>query len=88
MTHHTKSRAHAKKTHSELLQEALAAKTLDTFQAAAYLNLSPNTLNRWRYTGQGPRYRKFGRAIRYQREDLDAWIASTSTSSTTEVDHA
>jgi excisionase family DNA binding protein len=55
-----------------------------TPQAAAYLGLSPNTLNRWRYTGDGPRFVKLGRAVRYRIEDLDEWVAScgrTSTSS-------
>jgi len=55
-----------------------------TEQAAELLGLSKNTLNRWRYTGDGPRFVKLGRAVRYRREDLDNWVAScgrTSTSS-------
>jgi len=53
-----------------------------TPQAAAYLGLSPNTLNRWRYTGDGPRFVKLGRAVRYRREELDDWVASCGRQST------
>ena len=69
----------------ELLRQAYEAKSLTTAQAAAYLNLSPNTLSRWRWSGDGPRFHKFGRAVRYDRADLDAWIAETACGSTTEA---
>ena len=53
-----------------------------TPEAADYLGLSKNTLNRWRHTGDGPRFVKLGRAVRYRREDLDEWVASCSRAST------
>jgi hypothetical protein len=43
-------------------------------QAAKLLNLSPRTLQNWRITGSGPLYIRVGRAIRYRRRDLIAWI--------------
>ena len=49
--------------------------TFTTQQAAEYLSLSPNTLNRWRWSGDGPDFCRFGRAVRYRRADLDDWIA-------------
>jgi predicted DNA-binding transcriptional regulator AlpA len=38
--------------------------------------LSLASVRRWRLVGQGPRYLKLGRAVRYQREDLAAWLKS------------
>ena len=46
---------------------------LDNEQAAHYLKLSPRTLDRQRLTGEGPRFRKFGRRVVYAIEDLEAW---------------
>jgi len=46
---------------------------LDNEQAAHYLKLSPRTLDRQRLTGEGPRFRKFGRRVIYAIEDLEAW---------------
>ncbi len=48
-------------------------KYLDNRQAAHYLKLSPRTLDRLRLTGQGPRFRKFGRRVIYAIEDLEVW---------------
>ena len=58
--------------------------TLTTPQAAEYLSLSPNTLNRWRWSGDGPRFIKMGRAVRYRVTDLDEWIAERSRASTSD----
>ena len=49
---------------------------LDTGEAAAYLHLSPRTLERYRVTGEGPRFLKLGRRVLYRRDDLDTWIES------------
>ena len=46
---------------------------LDNQEAAHYLKLSPRTLDRQRLTGEGPRFRKFGRRVVYAIEDLEAW---------------
>ena len=46
---------------------------LDNQQAAHYLKLSPRTLDRQRLTGEGPRFRKFGRRVVYAIDDLEAW---------------
>jgi hypothetical protein len=48
-------------------------KYLDNEQAAQFLKLSPRTLDRQRGTGDGPRFRKFGRRVIYAIEDLEAW---------------
>ena len=43
--------------------------------AAAYVGLSPRTLQRMRVTGEGPRYIKVRRRVIYDRLDLDDWVA-------------
>ena len=57
---------------------------LNTHQAAAALGLRPQTLAEWRTRGIGPRYRKYGRAVRYSMTDIvayaDAQVVETSTS--------
>ena len=43
-------------------------------QAAEHLGLSIATLRAWRHRSRGPRFVRFGRAVRYLRADLDAFI--------------
>lgn len=57
---------------------------LDTRATAEHLNVSPNTLSRWRWTGDGPAFLKMGRSVRYARSDLDAWVAERKRHSTSE----
>ncbi len=57
---------------------------LTTPQAADYLGLAISTLNKWRCHGDGPKFIKLGRSVRYQRVDLDAFIAARRKSSTSE----
>jgi excisionase family DNA binding protein len=57
---------------------------LTTEEAAAYLKVAANSLAKRRVTGNTPRYFRWGRAIRYRREDLDAWMAERSARSTSE----
>jgi len=47
---------------------------LRTPEAAAYLNLQPQTLEQWRWLKKGPTYIKMGRAIRYRIEDLNRFM--------------
>lgn len=56
-----------------------------TKEAAAYVRLGAPTLERFRITGDGPSYLKLGGAVRYRRDDLDAWLATRLTRSTSEV---
>ena len=55
---------------------------LNTHQAARLLGLSTKTLARYRVSGTGPVFHRFGGRIRYLREDLDAWAASRRRAST------
>jgi excisionase family DNA binding protein len=43
-------------------------------EASAYLGCSESVMRLWRSQGQGPRYFRAGKLIRYRRADLDAWI--------------
>ena len=45
---------------------------LSTREAARYLGLSAKTLARYRVSGAGPVFHRFGGRVRYRREDLDA----------------
>ena len=51
---------------------------LTTAQAAHYLGLTTQTLEKMRRKGRGPRYRKHGRYVRYHIAELDAWSRSSS----------
>lgn len=45
-------------------------------EAAAYLKVSPGTLEVWRCKGRGPRYSKLGKVVVYDVRDLDAFLES------------
>lgn len=55
---------------------------MNTIEAARYVRLGKPTLDRFRLTGEGPRFAKLGGAVRYRRADLDDWIASRLFAST------
>jgi len=57
---------------------------LNTAQAAFYIGLSRRTLEKMRLTGDGPRFRKHGRYVRYHINDLDAWSEAERRSSTSD----
>ena len=46
---------------------------LSTEQAAFYLGLSARKLQAMRAGGNGPRFRRHSRYVRYHIDDLDAW---------------
>jgi predicted DNA-binding transcriptional regulator AlpA len=67
------------------MAEASAPETLlDTVAAAKRLGVSPSFLAKARMQGNGPRYRKLGRAVRYSQVDLDHWLLACSRTSTAE----
>lgn len=51
-------------------------------EAAAYLRLSPRTLEKLRITGGGPRFHKFGRRVMYALIDVEAWASERSFETT------
>lgn len=42
-------------------------------EAAAILGLTLSCLRNWRWKGEGPRFRKIGRSVRYHRADIAAF---------------
>jgi excisionase family DNA binding protein len=57
---------------------------MTTAAASEYLGVPVKTLEAWRYTGNGPRFVKLGRSVRYRPTDLHAWIEANVRQSTTE----
>jgi excisionase family DNA binding protein len=55
---------------------------MTTAEAADYLRLSKPTLERARVSGDGPLYCKLGGSVRYRRADLETWLQSRLTAST------
>jgi len=50
---------------------------LDTTQAAAYIGVTPRTLEVWRAVRRHAiPYIKVGRLVKYRRADLDRWLVS------------
>lgn len=47
-------------------------------------SLSPRTLERWRWTGEGPAFLKVGGRVAYRLQDIEAWEADRLRSSTAE----
>jgi Helix-turn-helix domain len=54
-------------------------------EAALLLGVEVTTLRRWRWAGKGPTFRKIGHAVRYDPDDLDAFIAAAKRTSTSDL---
>ncbi len=48
---------------------------LDSNEVAETMGMCHGTLRYWRSTGQGPRYYRVNRSIRYRAVDVEAWMA-------------
>ena len=59
-------------------------KYMNTREVAAYLGLSPRTLDRYRVKGGGPAFHRFGGCVRYLRADVAAWAAARRVRSTSD----
>ena len=57
---------------------------LTTREAGLLLGMSVRTLERYRITGGGPRFCKFGRKVRYLRSDVDEWAKRRMRNSTSD----
>lgn len=55
---------------------------LTNSEAAAFLRLSPRTLEKHRVIGGGPRFHKFGRRVMYALADLETWASERSFETT------
>ena len=59
-------------------QDALRSPLLSEEEVAELLGLSPATLKKWRRNHRGPRYYRLGSAVRYKREDLEAFVSESA----------
>jgi predicted DNA-binding transcriptional regulator AlpA len=60
-------------------------RVLRTPAAAECVGLSRSTLEKFRLTGEGPKFVRIGvRAVGYRIEDLDAWLSKRTRTSTSE----
>ncbi|MGD0949925.1 MAG: helix-turn-helix domain-containing protein [Candidatus Binatia bacterium] len=57
---------------------------LNEQEAAVKLHVSAKTLQRWRWAGRGPHYVKVGKCVRYDPEDLCAFIDAGRRNSTSD----
>jgi hypothetical protein len=57
----------------------MTVKHLHQIELARRWCLSPRTLERWRWLGQGPRYLKIGGRVAYRLEDVEAYEAEHMT---------
>ena len=58
---------------------------LNQIELAARLNISPRTLERWRWTGEGPRFMKVGGRVIYRLEDVEGYEDSQLRNSTAAI---
>lgn len=65
-------------SHDELLNQEKVSELLGH-------EVSQSTLEKWRCTGQGPRFIRAGRAVLYRRSDVESWLSSRTVSFTAEV---
>ena len=57
---------------------------LNTREAAEWLSLSPRTLDRYRVSGDGPAFHRFGGRVRYLVADLEEWASARRRASTSD----
>ena len=67
------------------LSEIIASRLYTTHEVAAFLGISPKTLENWRWKGStGPRFTKLSRLVRYPGHEVIAWLNSHLSSSTSD----
>ena len=58
---------------------------LTPIEAAAILKVKPNTLAKWRVTGEGPAFIRVGRSVRYSSREIARFIDRQTRSSTSKM---
>jgi predicted site-specific integrase-resolvase len=56
-------------------EDLMETRLLLQSELAARWRISPRTLERWRLTGEGPRFCKIGGRVTYREEDVNAFEA-------------
>jgi predicted DNA-binding transcriptional regulator AlpA len=65
----------------------MSSNLLTPKQLAVLLAVNENTLAKWRLIGDGPKFIRVQRSIRYADNDVDQWLEQRKFQSTTEADH-
>jgi predicted DNA-binding transcriptional regulator AlpA len=60
-------------------------KMLTEIEAAPLIGVAVGTLQNWRVRGEGPKFIRVGRLVRYDPADLEAWKAARRVGSTSEL---
>jgi predicted site-specific integrase-resolvase len=63
----------------------MAVRHLNQIELAARWSISHRTLERWRWTGEGPQFVKIGGRVVYREEDIEAFEATQLRASTAEA---
>jgi ribosome-binding protein aMBF1 (putative translation factor) len=63
-------------TASPAIRAARQPDVLSQHELAQRWRLSPRTLERWRWLGQGPAFLRLGRRIAYRLSDIEAFEAA------------
>jgi hypothetical protein len=62
-----------------------AVRHLNQIELGRRWGISPRTLERWRWLGEGPRYLKIGGRVCYRLEDVEAFETQQRRASTAEA---
>lgn len=62
----------------------MSVRHMNQTELAARWNISPRTLERWRWSGAGPRFIKIGGRVVYRLEDIESFEEERSRSNTIE----
>lgn len=61
-------------------------KMLTEVEVGQMLGLASETLRTWRARGKGPRFAKLGDAVRYDEDDVKAWVEQRKSPKVDEVE--
>ena len=64
-----------------------ATRALTEREVSDLLGLSVATLRAWRHRGQGPRFLRLGRAVRYLPADLEDFVSASAVNATVGLSH-
>ena len=67
-------------------QTGTPVKLMTPRELAEFLQVDPERLYEWRRKGDGPRFVKLGRDVRYRRADVHAWLEANLRSTTKDGD--
>lgn len=71
-----------RRTTDEKAALAVLDPLLSCAEVAHWLNTTPGQLSQWRFHGEGPPFIKLGRAVRYSRSDVQAWLEANTRQQT------